>query len=179
MYRGDNISAEFGFLIFSLGSSVSVPFVPTRKEAMNLVFALSKPTSEDVFYDLGCGDGRVVVEAVKRFDVKKAVCIEKRADLIQEAIKRVEREGVKDRVVIIQGDFMEVPIHDATIVYMYLLTSVNRLLKPKLKRELRVGTKIVTLDFEIPGWKPVAVLGENRGWQRIAYLYIRGVSDLV
>lgn len=176
--RRGSVSVSFGLLLLGLAGNPLVPFVPTREEAMNLVFALAKPTEADVFYDLGCGDGRVVIEAVKRFNVKKAVCIEKREDLVKLAYRRVKEEGLEDRVKVIHGDFMYTPIHEATIVYMYLLTSVNEALKPKLKRELRIGARIVTLDFEIPGWRPVAVLGERHGWQKIAYLYVRGISDM-
>ena len=93
-------------------------------------------------------------------------------------MERVKREGLEGRVEIIHGDFFRVPIRDATVVYMYLLTSVNEALKPKLKQELRPGTRVVTLDFQIPGWKPVRVVGDRGGWQRTLYVYVIGDSDV-
>lgn len=167
---------NIGLLYVTVSSQPYVPWVPTRDKVIDRIFKLVELSERDVFYDLGCGDGRVAVEAAKRYGAK-AVCIEIRQDLVEKAIKRVKKEGVEDLVKVIHGNFFEIPLSDATVVYMYLLTSVNRLLKPKLKRELRIGTRIITLDFEIPGWRPVHV--ENSGgWQGTIYLYVRGVSDI-
>jgi ubiquinone/menaquinone biosynthesis C-methylase UbiE len=132
----------------------------------------------DVFYDLGCGDGRVVIEAAKRGAL--GVCIEIREDLIKQAIEAARAAGVVDRIRFIHGDFRYVDVSDATVVYMYLLTRVNEALRPKLERELRLGTRVVTLDFEIPGWKPIHIEKHHTGGlERTIYLYVRGVSDAV
>ncbi len=165
-----------GFLYVALPSQPYVPWVPTRDKVIDRIFKLVELTDKDTFYDLGCGDGRVAIEAAKRYGAK-SVCIEIRQDLVAKAIEKVRREGLEDKVKVIHGNFFEVPLTNATVVYMYLLTSVNRLLKPKLKKELRIGTRIVTLDFEIPGWKPVHV-EDSGGWQGTIYLYVKGVSDL-
>lgn len=162
----------------SYGGGPVVPFVPTRRDALELVLRALKLTEDDVFYDLGCGDGRVVVEAAKRFPVKKAVCVEARRELVEEAKRAAAKEGVLGRVAIIRGDFYDVPLKDATAVYMYLLTSVNESLKPKLHKELRPGARVVTLDFQIPGWRPVEVLGDRSGWQSTVYVYVIGKSDV-
>jgi len=172
-----DIYVELGWITLVFGSNPSVPYVPTRKETLDVILDSIELGREDIFYDLGCGDGRVVVEVAKRFPVKKAVCIEARRDLVEEAKKKAVEAGVSDRVVIIHGDFFKVPIRDATVVYMYLLTSVNEALKPKLERELREGARIITLDFQIPGWKPVEILGEKAGWQRTLYVYVIGKSN--
>ncbi len=165
-----------GFIYVAIPSQPYVPWVPTRDHVINRVFRIARLGKNDIFYDLGCGDGRVAIEAAKRYEVK-AVCIEIRRDLVEKARKRVREEGVEDLVKIIHGNFFEIPLHEATVVYMYLLTSVNNMLKPKLRRELRVGARIITLDFEIPGWKPVHIDG-NGTWQGTIYLYVRGVSDI-
>ncbi len=161
----------------TMGGNPLVPFVPTRRENLDTIFEVLGLREGDVFYDLGCGDGRVVIEAAKRFPIKRAVCVETRKDLIEEAQRNAEREGVKDKIVFVQGDFFKVPIGDATAVYMYLLTSVNEALRPKLERELKPGTRVVTLDFPITGWKPVKVVETGGVWQRKVYLYIVGVSN--
>jgi len=155
----------------------AVPYVPTRPEVLELVFEALGLKEGDVLYDLGSGDGRIVIEAAKRYPIKKAVGIELRDELVKEATERVRREGLEGRVEIVHGDFFRVPIKEATVVYMYLLTSVNEALKPKLKQELRPGTRVVTLDFQIPGWRPVRVVGDRSGWQRTLYVYVIGDSD--
>ncbi len=153
-----------------------VPWVPTRDELLDYIMKLARVGEGDVFYDLGCGDGRVAIRAAK--EGAKAVCIEINPTLIEKAKENAKNENVYDRVVFINEDFFKVPIGDATVVYMYLLTSVNRALRPKLESELRDGTRIVTLDFEIPGWRPVQVV-EIALPSRIAklFLYIKGISD--
>ncbi len=161
----------------ALGGNPLVPFVPTRSEVLPAVFKLLDLKEDDVFYDLGCGDGRVVVEAAKRFPVKKVVCVELRKELAEETRRRAKKEGVADRVQVIEGDFFKINLSEATAIYMYLLTSVNEALKPKLKRELRPGTRIVTLDFPIPGWEPVKTVQTEGVWQKTLYLYVIGKSD--
>ncbi|BAN90414.1 SAM-dependent methyltransferase [Aeropyrum camini SY1 = JCM 12091] len=178
MERGfDEDLAFLGWIALTLGSNPLVPYVPTRPELIPRILELLELREDDVFYDLGCGDGRVVIEAVKKTRVKKAVCVETREDLLKEARMKAEEEGVADRIEFVNNDFFKTPLKDATAVYMYLLTSVNESLKPKLARELREGARIVTLDFPIPGWKPVKVETATTGWQRSLYLYVKGVSD--
>lgn len=168
--------AQLGFIYVTVPNQPYVPWVPTREHVIDRVLRAAKLSKNDVFYDLGCGDGRVAVEAAKRYEVK-TVCIEIRRDLVEKAKKRVREEGVDDLVKVIHGNFFDIPLHEATVVYMYLLTSVNNMLKPKLRRELRVGTRIITLDFEIPGWRPVHIDGDGT-WQGTIYLYVRGISDI-
>jgi SAM-dependent methyltransferase len=154
-----------------------VPWVPTRPELIDMIFSLAEVGDKDVFYDLGSGDGRMVVEAAKR-GVKRAVGIEKNRELYMKAVRLAEKEGVSVKAVFRNEDFFSVDISDATVVYMYLLTRINRLLAPKLASELRPGTRIVSLDFEIPGWRPVKVVeAVARGMDRRLYLYVKGVSE--
>jgi len=154
------------------GDGAVAPFVPTGEEVVPLVLEALELGPGDVFYDLGCGDGRVAVEAAKRYPIKRAVCVEIRPELAAEAVFRAKREGVEDRVLVLNTDMFNVGLWDATKVYMYLLTSINEMLRPKLERELRSGARVVTLDFEIPGWKPYRVIGGG-GWQRTIYVYIK------
>jgi len=159
------------------GGSSLAPWVPTKDELLPYIMGLAKVGSGDVVYDLGCGDGRVVIEAALRG--AKAVCVEINKELIARAEERARKLGVIDRIEFINDDFFNVSLSDATVIYMYLLTSVNKMLKPKLSRETRLGTRIVTLDFEIPNWKPVHVVRVSLGYREaILYLYIRGISDL-
>ncbi|MDM7275683.1 MAG: class I SAM-dependent methyltransferase [Thermoprotei archaeon] len=169
--------AWLGWLALTGGGGSVVPFVPTRREAMDLVFKILDLNDDDVFYDLGCGDGRVVIEVLKKFPVRRGVCVEVRKDLLEEAVRRAKLEGVSNRFIAIHGDFFDIPLKDATVVYMYLLASVNEALKPKLSKELAPGTRIISLDFQVPGWKPLKIVGSKSGWQSTVYYYVIGESD--
>jgi len=156
---------------------IAVPYVPTPENMIKKILQLANVTSTDTVYDLGCGDGRVVITAAKYFGAK-AKGIEIRHDLVEEARQRVIKEGVSDKVEIIEGDMYSIPLHDATVVYMYLLTSVNEKLKPKLQMELKPGARVVTLDFEIPGWNPVKKAYIWDGYRfRTVYFYVIGKSN--
>lgn len=165
-------------LVSSYYEGARVPWVPTREELLDIVMKLANISHSDIFYDLGCGDGRVVIRAVKE-GAQKGVCVEINPTLIEKAKENAKTEAVLNRIEFINEDFFKAQISDATIVYMYLLTSVNRALKPKLETELKKGTRIVTLDFEIPGWKPIQII-EVALPMRTArlYLYVKGYSDI-
>ena len=153
------------------------PYVPSNEEAIREALHLADVRPSDVLYDLGCGDGRVAAIAVEEFGVRKAVCFEARGDLVAQARRSLAEKGLLDRVKVIHGDMMDVPLSEATVVYLYLLTSVNRMLRPKLERELRYGARIVSLDFRIPGWHPVKVGGRG-GWQGKIYVYMKGYFNV-
>lgn len=153
------------------------PWVPTREELLPYIMMLAKPTKDDIFYDLGCGDGRVVIEA--SLHGAKGVCVEINPELVKRAKEMAEKLKVVDRITFINDDFFNVSLRDATIVYMYLLTSVNRALRPKLEKELRLGARVITLDFEIPGWRPIHIMRISLGYREATlYLYVKGVSDI-
>lgn len=169
---------NLSIFIQTLNGGVSLaPWVPTRDELLPYIMNLAKVGSSDVLYDLGCGDGRIVVEAALRG--AKGVCVEVSKELILRAEERAKKMGVIDKITFINDDFFNVTLSDATVIYMYLLTSVNKMLKPKLGREVRIGARIVTLDFEIPGWRPVHIVRVSLGYREATlYLYIKGVSDI-
>jgi len=164
-------------LVSTYYEGARVPWVPTREELLDIIMKLANIKPTDVFYDLGCGDGRVVLKAAKE-GVKKAVCIEINPMLIEKAKESAKVENLLNKIEFINEDFFKVSLSDATVIYMYLLTSVNRALRPKLESELKEGTRVVTLDFEIPGWKPVQII-EMALPMRTArlYLYVKGISD--
>lgn len=153
-----------------------VPYVPTPYPVVRAMLKLANAGPEDVVYDLGCGDGRILIIAAKEFNVKKAVGIEIDKERYKLALGRVKEEKLEDRVLVIHGDFFETDLRDATIVTLFLLTSVNEMLKPKLERELRDGARIVSHEFRIPGWKPekVVEVRDDNGLLHTIYLYIKG-----
>lgn len=155
---------------------VFVPYVPTPYPVVRAMLKLAGVGPQDVVYDLGCGDGRILIVAVKEFGVKRAVGIEIDREKYKLAISRVREEGIKDQVDVIQGDFFEADISEATVVTLFLLTSVNEMLKPKFERELKNGARIVSHEFRIPGWRPERVLEvrDDNGLLHTVYLYVKG-----
>jgi len=119
-----------------------------------LILAQLKPG--EVFFDLGAGDGRTVIMAAKEFGAR-AVGVELREDLAKRALSSVYEEGLQDRVTIVNGDMFNVDLSQADVVFLYLTTSANEKIKPKLETELKPGARVVSHDYEIVGWKPVKV----------------------
>ena len=130
-----------------------VPFVPTTDEAVQAMLKLGEVKSSDVVYDLGCGDGRIVIAAAKDFGAH-AVGVDIDPQRISEAKENAHRAGVEDRVEFKEGDLFEADIHDATVVTLFLLTSVNAKLRPKLLQDLKPGTRVVSNTFDMGDWKP-------------------------
>jgi len=140
-------------LSFGGSMGVLVPYVPTPYEVVREMLRLAKVGKDDVVFDLGCGDGRILITAAREFGAR-AVGIELRKDLVEQCIKNVREAGLEDRILVIEGDFFDFDLSEATVVTLYLLTTVNEKLRPKLERELRPGARVVSHDFEIVGWKP-------------------------
>ena len=110
----------------------------------------------EVFFDLGAGDGRTVIMAAKDFGAR-AVGVELREDLVKKALGTVSEEGLQDRITIVNGDMFNVDLTSADVIFLYLTTSANEKVKPKLEAELKRGVRIVSHDYEIVGWKPLKV----------------------
>ena len=151
-----------------------VPYVPTPQDIVDKMLALANITSDDVVYDLGSGDGRIVITAVQKYGAH-AVGVEINPDLYRQSSDRIKELGLDDRAHIICEDMFNVSVHRATVVVLYLLTSFNEKLRPKLERELRPGARIVCHDFHVPGWdaeKVIDVTSQN-GLPHKIYLYVR------
>jgi tRNA A58 N-methylase Trm61 len=110
----------------------------------------------EVFFDLGAGDGRTVVMAAKDFGAR-AVGVELREDLVKKALSTVYDQGLQDRITIVNGDMFSVDLASADVIFLYLTTSANEKVKPKLEAELKSGVRVVSHDYEIVGWKPLKV----------------------
>ena len=134
-----------------------VPFVPTRQEVVEAMLKMAGVKAGDLVYDLGCGDGRIVITAAQKFGAR-GVGIDINPVRIAEARANAARAGVADRVEFRVGDLFEADIAAATVVTLYLLPEVNLRLKPKLQRDLKPGTRIVSHDFSMgDDWKPERV----------------------
>jgi cyclopropane fatty-acyl-phospholipid synthase-like methyltransferase len=138
------------------------PFVQTPLEVAKKMLDLSQVKPGEVLYDLGCGDGRLIILAAKDLGAK-STGIELREDLVERARTEIKRLDLEDKVKVIQGNFFDVNISDANVITLYLTSSANERLRPKLEAELKPGARVVSHDFKVPGWKPVGVYDELLG----------------
>jgi len=132
---------------------LDVIYVPTREPVMDAMLRLAEVDSEDVVYDLGCGDGRIVIAAAQRFGAT-GVGIDLDPKRINEANENAVDAGVTDKVTFIEGDLFESDFREATVVTLYLLTELNNRLKPILMEQLKPGTKVVSHAFSMGDWEP-------------------------
>lgn len=130
-----------------------VPYVPTPNEVVVEMLKMAGVTKDDVVYDLGSGDGRLVVTAAQQFGAR-AVGVEIDPKLIDQSNQKAKAAGVSDRVKFLQQDLFETDFKDATVMTLYLLTQVNLKLRPKLLSELKPGTRVVSHQFKMGAWKP-------------------------
>jgi SAM-dependent methyltransferase len=133
-----------------------VPYVPTSPETVAAMLKLAGVTKNDLVIDLGCGDGRIVIAAAKEYGAH-GIGVDIDPDRIKEANQNARKEGVTNLVEFRQGDLFDADIRKATVVTLYLLPSVNMKLRPKLWRELRPGTRVVSHTFDMEDWKPEKV----------------------
>jgi precorrin-6B methylase 2 len=130
-----------------------VPYLPTTQVAVEAMLKLAGVTRDDVVYDLGCGDGRIVVTAAKLYGAR-GVGIDIDPQRIREANENAKKAGVEQLVRFEENDLFKSNIREASVVTLFLLTSVNARLRPKLLQELRPGTRVVSNTFDMGDWKP-------------------------
>ena len=156
------------------------PFVPTPWRVVREALRVADVKPGELVCDLGCGDGRFLVAAARDFGAR-AVGVEIRKDLVEKALFNAFKSRVAEFVKVLHGDFLSMKLPKADVVTLYQLTSLNRLLAPKLSCQLPRGARVVSVDFRIPGWIPVkkfTVLDEeSTGKGYDLYLYVVGLSD--
>jgi SAM-dependent methyltransferase len=130
-----------------------IHYVPTSNGVADAMLKLAKTTSSDVVYDLGSGDGRIVIRAAKNFGAR-GVGVEIDPELIKDAAKNAAKAGVSDRVTFRQEDLFKTDLSDATVVTLYLSNSINMRLRGILERQLKPGTRVVSHRFTFGDWKP-------------------------
>jgi len=150
------LSSFFLILLSTAGlqqNRPEVPYVPTPEKVVVEMLRMADVDKEDVLYDLGCGDGRIVITAAKELGCR-GVGIDIDPVRIKESRENATNAGVSDRVEFFLMDLFETDISQATVVTLYLLSDVNIRLRPKLLRELESGTRVVSHDFDMKTWKP-------------------------
>ncbi len=129
------------------------PFVASPPEVIRKMLEIANVGSSDVVVDLGCGDARMLIAAINDFGAKTAVGYELREDLYKASLKSLEFNKLSERVKLVHGDLFNADLSEATVVTLYLTSMANERLKPKLEKETRTGTRIVSHDFSFNGWK--------------------------
>ena len=160
--------------------NVAGPYVPTPRMIVDEMLKLADIRSDDVVYDLGSGDGRLVITAAKRFGAR-GVGIELQTELVEMARIGAKHEGVADRVKFVQGDLFQADIQPASVVMLYLLPRFVTRLVPRLRAELRPGTRIVSHDYPLAPWPPDKELSmdvpekemiSGTSWTRLYYYVV-------
>lgn len=136
------------------GDTLVIRFVETPDKIVDAMLKLANVGKDDVVYDLGCGDGRIVVTAVKRFNAKRGVGVDLDPKRIKESKERARQAGVEDKVEFSVGDVFKVDVSAATVVTLYMSDELNKLLMPKLQKQLKPGARIVSHRFRMGDWKP-------------------------
>jgi tRNA A58 N-methylase Trm61 len=151
-----------------------VPFVPTPLDVAQRMLEVAKVQPDDVVYDLGSGDGRIVILAAQKFGAR-AVGVELDSDLYEQSSERIRKLGLQGRAQILHENMFEINVRHATVVTLYLLTAVNERLRPRLASQLRSGARIVSHDFQVPGWQPeqTVEMMSKAGVPNKIFLYIR------
>jgi predicted RNA methylase len=132
------------------------PFVATPTSVVRQMLVLAELKPGEILYDLGSGDGRAVIMAAKDFGAK-SVGVELREDLAKRALNSLQELHLEEKTKIIQKDIFNVNLSAANVVFLYLTTSANEKIKSKLEAELKAGTRVVSHDYEILGWKPAKI----------------------
>jgi SAM-dependent methyltransferase len=168
-------------LVQSLGLQLSlvraqegkiVPYVPTPQEVVERMLSLAQVKKGDVVYDLGSGDGRIVVTAAKKYGVK-AIGFEIDPERIKESHENIKKAGVENLVEIRQQDIRTVDLSGATVLTMYLLPEVNLMIRPNIWKQMKPGSRVVSHDFDMGDWKPLKTehIKDGSSWDHTLYLW--------
>ncbi|MGD0130565.1 MAG: class I SAM-dependent methyltransferase [Bryobacteraceae bacterium] len=146
------------------------PYVVSPQEIVDRMLELADLKPGQKLYDLGSGDGRILITAVVRFKAK-AVGVEISDDLVNSTNARIRKLGLDNDAQVIHGNFLDVDLSPADVVTLYLATDANELLRPNLEKYLRNGTRVVSHEYAVPGWKPKLVDKDPERHGHTIFLY--------
>jgi predicted RNA methylase len=146
------------------------PFVTSPVKIVDRMLELANLKPGETLYDLGCGDGRILIAAAEKYKVK-AVGVEISPKLVAEAQANIEKSGLSDQARVIKGDLLDTDLSGADVVTIYLATSLNRKLRPRLERFLKAGARVISHDYAVPGWKPSRVERADDRHVHLIYVY--------
>lgn len=150
-----------------------VPFVTTPDDVVDRMLTMAKVGKGDVVYDLGCGDGRIVIAAARKYGAR-GVGVDINPQRIVEANENARKAGVQDLVTFRVEGVFDTDVHEATVVTLYMLAEINVKLRPKLTAQLRPGSRIVSHTFGIGDWEPAQVMNftDEMGTKRTLFLFV-------
>jgi ubiquinone/menaquinone biosynthesis C-methylase UbiE len=166
------VTAQAPFLMSQAKPPVNrlAPGVPSPQNVVEKMLEEVGVKPNEMVYDLGSGDGRVVITAAQKFGAR-AVGVEISAKEVKASRERIEDAKLERRVRILEGDLLEVDLSEADVVTMYLLTSSNDLIRPNLEKYLKPGARVVSHDYPVRGWQPNRVVQVD-SYRRMHHLYI-------
>lgn len=149
-----------------------VPYVPTPQDVVDRMLELAQVKKGDVVYDLGSGDGRIVVTAARKYGVR-AIGFEIDPQRIKESHDNIKKAGVGHLVEVRQQDIRTVDLSPASVLTMYLLPEVNLMIRPNIWKQMKAGSRVVSHDFDMGDWKPVKAenIKDSSGWDHTLYLW--------
>lgn len=154
------------------------PRVGSPEHAVDKMLAMANLKPGETLYDLGCGDGRILIAAAERYKAR-GVGIEISEGLARTAAEKVKKAGLQGEIKVVHGDFMQTDLSAANVVTLYLATTANDMLRPNLERYLRPSTRVVSYDYPIPGWKPVETAESLGRHGAIHMIYLYEVPDSI
>jgi hypothetical protein len=149
---GERISGWHASLGWGEGTESVAPYVPSPQNVVEEMLTVAHAGPGDILYDLGCGDGRILMTAIEKFNVDRAVGFELNPKLFESTRTKIIDKGLNDKIKIYNENFFKADLTNATIVTLYLTTSGNSKLRPKFIKELKNGTRIVSHDFPMMDW---------------------------
>jgi precorrin-6B methylase 2 len=154
-------------------SDRTVPYVPTPTNVVQKMLDMAKVGPSDLVYDLGSGDGRIVIMAAQKYGAK-AVGVELDEERFKQSSARLAELGLEKRAKIIRGNFFETDVRPATVVTLYLLPDVNQRLRPHLEKQLRPGARVVSHNYSMDTWKAeqVETVTSEDGTEHTIFLYV-------
>lgn len=132
------------------------PYVTSPQPIVDLMLDMAKIKQGETVYDLGCGDGRILITAAQRFKAK-GIGVELSESLVRTTTDKVKQLNLQDQIKVMHANLLDVPLNSADVVVIYLETLSNEKLRPNLERDLKPGSRVVSHDFEVRGWKPSRV----------------------
>jgi predicted RNA methylase len=150
-------------------ASKLAPYVASPTRVIDLMLDVARVKPGETLYDLGSGDGRILIAAAER--KVNAIGVEINPKLVAAATEEIARAGVAAHARVIQGDAMQVDFSNANVVTLYMDTASNLKLRPQLEKNLKPGSRVVSHNYEIPGWKPVRVEKTDERQPHTIYLY--------
>jgi SAM-dependent methyltransferase len=146
------------------------PYVASPIKVIDRMLDLASIRPGETVFDLGCGDGRILIAAVEKYQAK-AIGVEISPKLAAEARAHIKKAGLTDKAQVIEGDLLEADLTGADVVVIYLTTSLNQELRPRFEKFLKPGARVISHDYAVPGWKPTQVVQADGRQKHAIYLY--------